>query len=390
MFYITFERLVLMNYKFPNPKDILNVSNQSDNDNEDIKQHQLQIINRVLLNHNISCECNNIIDAANVFLYDFEIFNFGISFNKIKALEKSLQMFLQSNDITINFSQANVGFTISVPKQKRQLITTGDCLINMQSHFNTMIVPLGLDEYNNPVYIDIAKMPHLLVAGTTGSGKSVCINNIITSLLFNAQPYSLQFIMIDPKQVELVNYNNLKGFMPTPTITDVYKAATVLYNVTYKMDNIYRLIQSKNCRNIDEYNAISNEKIPKTIIVIDELADLMIRNKKEIEPLLVRIAQLGRACGIHLILATQRPSREVITGLIKVNIPARICFKVPSAINSRVTLDTSGAEKLLGNGDGLFQNSDGSPLVRFQSAFITTEEIERTINYINSEVGHSC
>ena len=156
------------------------------------------------------------------------------------------------------------------------------------------------------------------------------------------------------------------------------------------MDNIYRLIQSKNCRNIDEYNAISNEKIPKTIIVIDELADLMIRNKKEVEPLLVRIAQLGRACGIHLILATQRPSREVITGLIKVNIPARICFKVPSAINSRVTLDTSGAEKLLGNGDGLFQNSDGSSLVRFQSAFITTEEIERTINYINSEVGHSC
>ncbi len=146
-----------MNYKFPNPKDILNVSNQSDNDNEDIKQHQLQIINRVLLNHNISCECNNIIDAANVFLYDFEIFNFGISFNKIKALEKSLQMFLQSNDITINFSQANVGFTISVPKQKRQLITTGDCLINMQSHFNTMIVPLGLDEYNNPFVVVEAK-----------------------------------------------------------------------------------------------------------------------------------------------------------------------------------------------------------------------------------------
>ena len=156
------------------------------------------------------------------------------------------------------------------------------------------------------------------------------------------------------------------------------------------MDLRYREISRKGCKTIEEYNAISEKKYSRAIIIIDELADLMIRNKKEIEPLLVRIAQLGRACGIHLILATQRPSREVITGLIKVNIPARICFKVPSAINSRVTLDTSGAEKLLGNGDGLFQNSDGSPLVRFQSAFITTEEIERTINYINSEVGHSC
>ena len=378
-----------MNYKFPDPKKILNLSKYQEEDKLKIKNQQteqLNILERIFTNYNISCECNNIIDAPNVTLYDFELFNFGISFNKIKTLEKSLQMFLKSQNIVINYSQSNIGFTVSVPKQNRRLITLGDCLIKNKQFYNTMIIPLGLDEYNNTVNIDLVKMPHLLISGTTGSGKSICINHIITSLLYNSEPYSVQFIMIDPKQVELSIYNNLKSFMPIPIVTDIYKASTILYNITYKMDNIYKQIQSKNCRCIEEYNAISKNKIPKTVIIIDELADLMIKNKKEIEPLLVRIAQLGRACGIHLILATQRPSHEVITGLIKVNIPARICFKVPSSVNSRVALDISGAEKLLGNGDGLFQNSNGDPLVRFQSPFITYSEIENTINYINNEI----
>ncbi len=367
---------------------LLNISNSLyKNIDSESQEEQLRILERVFLNCNISCECKNVIDSPNVTLYDFEIFNYGISFNKIKILEKSLKMFLKSDDVTICYSQNNIGFTVSVPKQNRKIIKTIDCLSSINNiQENSMIVPLGLDEYNNIVNIDINKMPHLLIAGTTGSGKSVCINNIITSLIYNSEPYSLQFIMIDPKQVELCHYNNLKGFMPIKTVTNIYKASTVLYNITYKMDSIYKMIQTKKCKTIDEYNAISENKIPKTIIIIDELADLMIRNRKEIEPLLVRIAQLGRACGIHLILATQRPSREVITGLIKVNIPARICFKVPSAVNSRVALDTSGAEKLLGSGDGLFQNSNGDSIIRFQSSFISTNEIEEIINHINSKI----
>ena len=376
-----------MQYVFPNPKHLLISSENNKINTSDYQDEQLHLLERVFLNHNISCECVNIIDSANVILYDFELFNFGISFNKIKTLEKSLKMFLKSENVTIDFSKNNIGFIVSIPKENRKLITTGDCLCKIDfKQKNSLIVPLGLDEYNNPVYININKMPHVLISGTTGSGKSVCINNIIASLLFNSEPYSLQFIMIDPKQVELIYYNDLKGFMPIPVITNVYKAATILYNITHKMDSIYKMIQSKKCRNIDEYNKISENKIPKTVIIIDELADLMIQNKKEIEPLLVRIAQLGRACGIHLIVATQRPSREVLTGLIKVNIPSKICFKVPSSINSRVALDTSGAEKLLGNGDGLFLNSNGDSIVRFQSPFISTEEIEKTIKYINSQL----
>lgn len=372
-----------MNYVKPNYEELL-ITTKEENSTT-LNDEVFERLERLFLNNSISCERVNVVDSSNFTVIDYEVFNYNITYDKIKRLEKSIQnLYLPNSNAVISPSKDKVGFSISIPKKEKDIITTGYCLskTNLKS---SLEIPIGVDEYNNPIVVDIAKMPHLLVSGTTGSGKSVCINSIISSILCNAEPYSVQFLMIDPKQVELSQYEGLKGFMACPPITNIYKASSVLYNVCRRMDQTYADIKRKGCKNIDEYNAISDVKLSKLIIVIDELADMMIQNKKEVEPLLIRIAQLGRACGIHLILGTQRPSREVVTGLLKVNIPARICFKVPQSVNSRVVLDQSGAEKLLGQGDGLFQDSNGNDLIRFQSAYISTEEVDNIINYINSQ-----
>ena len=382
MFYITFERLVLMNYN-----NILNVFNSVDLSigeiqTDTIEDENLNILNRIFINKQITCSCTKITKTAMCIIYDFELFSYNITFEQIKRLEKTLQMFLRKESVVISPSKVTIGFTVSVPHDNKLIIPLGNCLKQTMDS-SQFEVPLGLDEQNNPINVDISKLPHLLVSGTTGSGKSVCINNIIVSLLSKNKPEDLQLILIDPKQVEFAKYDSLKYFLNGRVITNVFQAANALYKICCNMDLRYREISRKGCKTIDEYNEISEKKYSRAIIVIDELADLMIRNKKEVEPLLVRIAQLGRACGIHLILATQRPSREVITGLIKVNIPAKICFKVPSSVNSRVVLDKSGAEKLTGYGDGLFQNNDGSDPVRFQGAYISSQEIDKFVEYIN-------
>lgn len=344
-----------------------------------------EIIERVLLNKDISCECKNIFKNICSTLYEFELYNFDISFEKIKRLEKTFQMFLHSDAVTVEFSKNYSGFAINVPNDKRDIITLGDVFEKVQieelspTNLTNMKCPIGIDNYNNPVQIDIAKLPHLLICGSTGSGKSVCLNNIITSLLLTNESAAVKFIMIDPKQVELAPYDELTNFLSVPVITNTYKAATVLWNLCRRMDQIYARIREAGCKNIEEFNQKSNIKLQRMVVVIDELADLMIKHKKEVEPSIVRLAQMGRACGIHLILSTQRPSREVVTGLLKVNIPAKICFKVTSSVNSRVVLDNSGAEKLLGNGDGLFMDGKSNELLHFQGSMITTEEIEKIV-----------
>lgn len=351
---------------------------------EQDKENQ-EIIERVLLNKDISCECKNIFKNICSTLYEFELYNFDISFEKIKRLEKTFQMFLHSDAVTIEFSKNYSGFAVNVPNKKRDIITLGDVFqkVNIEplspTNLTNMNCPIGIDNYNNPVQIDIANLPHLLICGSTGSGKSVCLNNIITSLLLTNESAAVKFIMIDPKQVELAPYDELTNFLSVPVITNTYKAATVLWNLCRRMDQIYARIKNAGCKNIEEFNKKSNIKLQRMVVVIDELADLMIRHKKEVEPSIIRLAQMGRACGIHLILSTQRPSREVVTGLIKVNIPAKICFKVTSAVNSRVVLENSGAEKLLGNGDGLFLDGKSNELLHFQGSMITTEEIEKVV-----------
>ena len=240
---------------------------------------------------------------------------------------------------------------------------------------------LGKDITGRPVFGDLGKMPHLLVAGATGSGKSVCLNGIIASLLVSATPDEVQMLFIDPKRVELTMYNGIPHLIK-PAITDAKLAAGALYEMTREMDSRYERFAKAGVRKIEEYNAkYPDEKLPFIVIVIDELADLMLIAPAKVETTICRLAQLARATGIHLIVATQRPSVDVITGIIKANIPSRIAFAVSSQIDSRTILDMGGAERLLGRGDMLYLPIDAPKPVRAQGALITGSEVTRLVAF---------
>ena len=249
-----------------------------------------------------------------------------------------------------------------------------------------LTVGLGKDIGGQTILADLSKMPHLLVAGATGSGKSVCINTLITSILFKATPEEVKFILIDPKMVELSSYNDIPHLM-VPVVTDAQKAASVLNWSVREMENRYAKFAQAGVRDLRHYNeaAAEEEKMPAIVIIIDELADLMMVASHDVEDAICRLAQKARAAGLHLVLATQRPSVNVITGLIKANIPSRISFAVSSITDSRTILDRGGAEKLLGNGDMLFSPVGAAKPLRVQGAFISDEEIERLIEYIRAQ-----
>ena len=230
---------------------------------------------------------------------------------------------------------------------------------------------------------DLDEMPHLLIAGTTGSGKTVCVNCSILSMLFRSTPNELKFLMIDPKMVELAPFNGLPHLL-CPVVTDAKKAAVALNWVVSEMEERYRILAKVGARNIDSYNE-KQEKIPYIVVIVDELADLMMVSRDQIESAITRLAQLSRAVGIHLILATQRPSVDVITGVIKANFPARISFKVASKVDSRTVLDINGADKLLGRGDLLFLRPGESKLIRAQGSLVSDKEIERVVDFIKSQ-----
>ncbi|MER2261034.1 MAG: FtsK/SpoIIIE domain-containing protein, partial [Psychrobacillus sp.] len=249
---------------------------------------------------------------------------------------------------------------------------------------------LGLDLTGKPVTIDLRKMPHGLIAGATGSGKSVFINSLLVSLLYKATPDELKLLLIDPKMVELAPFNHIPHLV-SPVITDVKAATAALKWAVEEMERRYQLFAHIGVRDISRYNTLATEKrqfaqkLPYLVIVIDELADLMMMAPTEVEDAICRIAQKARACGIHLVLATQRPSVDVITGLIKANIPTRIAFSVSSQIDSRTILDQQGAERLLGRGDMLYQGNGMSSPVRIQGTYVTDEEIESVIEFARSQ-----
>lgn len=241
---------------------------------------------------------------------------------------------------------------------------------------------LGKDIAGKVMFADLDRMPHLLIAGSTGSGKSVCINDIIISMVYKSAPNDVRMILIDPKVVEMKVFSTLPHLL-LPVVTDPKKAAGALKWAVLEMEQRYQKMAQKNARGLDRYNSLvpEEEKLPRIVIVIDELADLMMVAAKEVEESICRIAQLGRASGIHLIVATQRPSTDIITGLIKANIPSRIAFMVSSAVDSRVIMDESGAEKLLGKGDMLFHANGANKPVRAQAAFVSDEEVERVMDF---------
>lgn len=276
---------------------------------------------------------------------------------------------------------------IEIPNRSLEVVTLRQMLASseMQKAKSKLVVSMGLDVSGAPVTADISKMPHVLVAGTTGSGKSVLVNAFISSILFRASPQEVKLILVDPKRVEFTAYNGIPHLL-TPVIVEPDKILSALKWATGEMERRYKLFAERGVRNIDGYNELSGfQALPFIIIVIDELADLMMFAPVEVEDSIARIAQMARATGIHLVIATQRPSVNVITGLIKANIPTRIAFNVSSMIDSRVILDAPGAEKLLGRGDMLYIPPDQAKPTRIQGAFITEKEVKKAVDFLKSK-----
>jgi S-DNA-T family DNA segregation ATPase FtsK/SpoIIIE len=267
---------------------------------------------------------------------------------------------------------------VEVPNPEAALVTLGDITREFPSHAGALMAWLGLDLGGKPVYVDLARMPHLLIAGSTGTGKSVCLNALLASILLRTTPDELRMILIDPKKVELNHYESIPHLL-TPVVTNMKDAAAVLSNIVREMESRYELMGMARARNLRDWNearaAGGDPPMPTILVVIDELADLMMVSPAEVEDAIIRLAQKSRAVGIHLVLATQRPSADVITGMIKANVPSRIAFAVSSQVDSRVILDAGGAETLLGHGDMLFRPVGSSRLQRLQGAYVGEEEI---------------
>ena len=310
----------------------------------------------------------------------------GVKINRIEALSDDIALAIKAQSVRIIApipGKGRVG--VEVPNTESSLVCIKDVLMSaeFQKQKSPLALALGKDITGKSVFGDLDGMPHLLIAGTTGSGKTVCVNTCILSLLFRATPTELKFLMIDPKMVELMPFNGLPHLL-CPVVTDAKKAAVALNWVVSEMEERYQLLAKVGVRNIEAYNQ-KQEKIPYIIVIVDEFADLMTVARDQIENAITRLAQLSRAVGIHLILATQRPSVDVITGVIKANLPARISFKVASKVDSRTVLDANGAETLLGKGDMLFLQPGKEDLIRIQGALVKDSEIEKVTNFIKTQ-----
>ena len=313
----------------------------------------------------------------------------GVKLTRITALNNDLALSLASHPIRIEApipGKSLVG--VEVPNQTKAIVGLRAILESKEFKVrkSNLTISLGKDVSGKPWVYDITKMPHLLVAGATNSGKSVCLNAVIVSLLYQNNPDDLRFIMVDPKRVELPVYNGIPHLL-TPVITEVDKTINALKWCLNEMDRRFDVLARSKKRNIQAYNSSNGEKMPYLVFVIDELADLMVVAARDVETAVIRLAQMARAVGIHLVLATQRPSVDVITGLIKANMPARIAFSVASSVDSRTILDALGAEKLLGSGDMLFSAPELSKPKRIQGAYVSDQEIKRIIRYIKEKSG---
>ncbi|ADL07980.1 DNA translocase FtsK [Thermosediminibacter oceani] len=313
----------------------------------------------------------------------------GVKVSRIVSLSDDIALSLAVPDVRIEApipGKAAIG--IEVPNREISKVYFRDVIESpeFKNSASKLTIALGKDIAGKSIVADLADMPHLLIAGATGSGKSVCINTIITSILYKASPHEVKFMMIDPKVVELTTYNGIPHLL-TPVLTDPKKAAAALNWMVSEMERRYQLFAQAGVREINRYNEISQEnKLPKIVVIIDELADLMMVSPRDVEDSICRLAQMARAAGIHLVVATQRPSVDVITGLIKANIPSRISFAVSSQVDSRTILDMAGAEKLLGKGDMLFFPVGAAKPIRIQGAFLSEKEVEYVVEFIKKQM----
>lgn len=350
-----------------------------------------QLLETTLKNFGVNAKVSQIRIGPAVTQYEVQP-AMGVKVSRIVNLHNDIALALAAKDIRIEApipGKSAVG--IEVPNSSTSMVTLREVIEASPVEENKLKVVLGRDISGEAITAELDKMPHLLVAGATGSGKSVCINGIITSILMHAKPHEVKLMMIDPKMVELNVYNGIPHLL-TPVVTNPQKAAQALQKIVGEMERRYDLFSHTGTRNIKGYNQYlrrqnaelgeKNAELPYIVVIVDELADLMMVASKDVEAAIMRIAQMARAAGIHLIIATQRPSVDVITGLIKANIPSRIAFSVSSAVDSRTILDMQGAEKLLGKGDMLYLPYGESKPKRIQGAFLSDKEVEDVVNFV--------
>lgn len=386
------------NYALP-PITLLNQGkNKKKATDHTIVEKNIETLEQVLKDFGISGKVVEVNIGPTVTQYELSIAS-GTRVSKILTINKEISLALAKKDVRIQApipGKSTVG--IEMPNESAQMVTLRETLELMpdQTHNELLAVGLGKDIMGKVKWCEINKTPHLLVAGATGSGKSVCINDIIISILMKARPDEVKLVLVDPKKVELGIYNGVPHLL-TPVVTDPRKASVALKKAVAEMERRYDLFEEYKTKNIAGYNALvekKNERLPEEeqlqkmpyiVVIVDELADLMLVAGKEVEDSIMRITQMARAAGIHLIIATQRPSTDVITGIIKANIPSRISFAVSSQIDSRTILDMGGAEKLLGKGDMLFLPMGESQPERIQGAFVSEEEIQKVVDYTVSQ-----
>ena len=394
--------LELKNFKSPTESLLINYQHEGITINEsELEENKDKIID-TLKNYQIGIADIKATIGPTVTLYEI-VPAAGVRISKIKNLEDDIALSLSALGIRIIAPIPGKGTVgIEVPNKKSTIVSMKSVILSKKFQEAEMELPLALGKtISNETYVvDLSKMPHLLMAGATGQGKSVGLNVIITSLLYKKHPAEIKFILVDPKKVELTLFNKIERHylakLPNVSeaiITDNKQVINTLNSLCIEMDKRYDLLKIAMCRNIKEYNAKFKERklnpdnghafLPYLVLVIDEFADLIMTTGKEVETPIARLAQLARAVGIHLIIATQRPSVNVITGLIKANFPARIAFRVMSKVDSRTILDNSGADQLIGRGDMLF--NQGNALIRLQCAFVDTPEIERITDFIGSQ-----
>lgn len=383
----TFKEEYTLNYKFPKLDLLDDREDGSEVDQNDIKD-KARRIEECLDSFGIKSKVVQINIGPSVTCFELKPQR-GVKVSKILNLSDDLSLFLATSDIRIEApipGKSHVG--IEVPNSTKEVVGLKEMIASEEFIKNTNKLPfvLGKSISGTPKVSAIEKMPHLLVSGATGSGKSVCINTIIMSILYKHSPDEVKLLLIDPKIVELSIYNGIPHLI-MPVITDPKKASSSLFWAIREMERRYKLFEENHVRDISSYRDLTEidekiEKLPYVVIIIDELSDLMMTAASEVEDYITRLAQKSRACGIHLIIATQRPTVDVITGTIKANIPSRIAFAVTSQIDSRTILDMSGAETLLGKGDMLFAPSDAMKPMRIQGAFVSDSEVLRVVNYI--------
>ncbi|MFA2588967.1 DNA translocase FtsK, partial [Bacillus mobilis] len=379
-------------YAIP-PLTLLSIPQQAALDNTEWLDEQKELLDTTFNNFHVGAHVINVSQGPAVTRFEVQP-DPGVKVNKITNLSDDIKLSLAAKDIRIEApipGKSAIG--IEVPNKESKPVFLREILRSpvFTKSESPLTVALGLDISGDPIVTDIRKMPHGLIAGATGSGKSVCINAILTSILYKAKPHEVKLMLIDPKMVELAPYNSVPHLV-APVITDVKAATAALKWAVEEMERRYELFAHAGARDLTRYNTIVSgreipgETLPYIVIVIDELADLMMVAPGDVEEAICRIAQKARACGIHLLVATQRPSVDVITGLIKSNIPTRIAFTVSSQVDSRTIIDIGGAEKLLGRGDMLFLGNGTSKPVRVQGVYVSDDEIEKTVDHVKKQM----